>query len=93
MKEMLKTWLRSGHAATDLVVNGTFDKAQLAALNGKGEVKAKLHYAWERNSVDNWQQDPLAPFGNTGEPQIVYLAYYNPNYNVHLMAASLAFTW
>src|SRR5262245_31380363 len=85
----VKNWFQR----VDAVATYTFDKAQLAALNGKGQVKAKFHYAWERNSVDNWQQDPLAPFGNTGQLSQVYLAYYNPNYNVHLMAASIAFTW
>jgi MtrB/PioB family decaheme-associated outer membrane protein len=77
----------------DATATYTFDKALVAALGWKGEVKAKLRYAWERNSVNNWQQNPLMPTGNTGEPTLIYLAYDNPNYNVHLMAASLAFTW
>ena len=77
----------------DATATYTFDKAQVAALGWKGEVKAKLRYAWERNSVNNWQQNPLMPTGNTGEPTLIYMAYDNPNYNVHLMAASLAFTW
>ena len=77
----------------DATATYTFDKAQVAALGWKGEVKAKLRYAWERNSVNNWQQNPLMPTGNTGEPTLIYLAYDNPNYNVHLMSASLAFTW
>ena len=34
----------------------TFDKEQLAQMGWKGEVKAKLHYAWERNSVANWAE-------------------------------------
>jgi len=77
----------------DAVATYTFDKSQVAALGWKGEVKAKLHYAWERNAVANWQQDTLAPFGNTGLPTLIFLAYDNPNYNVHLLAASLAFKW
>jgi MtrB/PioB family decaheme-associated outer membrane protein len=77
----------------DATATYTFDKAQVAALGWKGEVKAKLRYAWERNSVNNWQQNPLMPTGNTGKPTLIYLAYDNPNYNVQLMAASLAFTW
>ena len=39
-----------------------FDKEQVAQLGWKGDIKAKLHYAWESNSVANWQNDPLAPF-------------------------------
>ena len=77
----------------DATATYTFDKTQVAALGWKGEVKAKLRYAWERNSVNNWQQNPLMPTGNTGEPTLIYLASDNPNYNVHMMAASLAFTW
>ncbi|MBI3703897.1 MAG: MtrB/PioB family decaheme-associated outer membrane protein, partial [Rhizobiales bacterium] len=71
----------------------TFDKAQVASLGWKGNVKAKLRYTWERNSVSNWQQDPLAPFGNFDQPNVIYLSQYNPNYNVHLLTASLAWTW
>ena len=77
----------------DATATYTFDKSQLAALGWKGIVKAKLHYAWERNAVNNWAQDPLMPTGNPGEPTLIYTAYDNPNYNVHLLAASLSFTW
>ena len=77
----------------DAVATYTFDKSQVAALGWKGEVKAKLHYAWERNAVANWQIDTLAPLGNTGMPASVFLGYNNPNYNVHLLGASLAFKW
>jgi MtrB/PioB family decaheme-associated outer membrane protein len=71
----------------------TFDKFAVAQAGLKGVVKAKLRYAWERNSVANWQNDPLAPFGNVGEPILIYLAQDNPNYNVHMLMASLAYTW
>ncbi|HXZ21292.1 MAG TPA: MtrB/PioB family decaheme-associated outer membrane protein [Pseudolabrys sp.] len=77
----------------DAVATYTFDRSLVAALGWKGEVKAKLHYAWERSSVANWAQDPLMPFGNTGNPNLIYMAYDNPNYNVHLLSASLAFKW
>jgi MtrB/PioB family decaheme-associated outer membrane protein len=71
----------------------TFDKFAVAQAGLQGVMKAKLHYAWERNSVANWQNDSLAPFGNVGEPSLIYLAQDNPNYNVHLLMASLAYTW
>lgn len=79
----------------DAVATYTFDKSQVAALGWKGEVKAKLHYAWERNSANNWQQDPVMPINNpTGSNDaVIYMAYANPNYNVHLLAASLGFKW
>ena len=70
-----------------------FDQSQVAFLGGKGQLKAKLRYAWERNSVANWQNDPLMPLNNVGEPTLIYLAQDNPNYNVHLLMASLAYSW
>ena len=73
-----------------------FDKVQVAQLGWKGDIIAKLHYAWESNAVVNWQNDPLAPYnvpalasGNSA----IFMAYDNPNYNVHMLMASLAFKW
>jgi MtrB/PioB family decaheme-associated outer membrane protein len=73
----------------------TFDKEQIAQLGWKGTVKAKLHYAWERNSVSNWQNDSVqvynAAFASGSDA--IFMAYDNPNYNVHMIMASLAFGW
>jgi hypothetical protein len=72
----------------------TFDRTAVSRLGWKGDVKAKLRYTWERNSVANWQNDPLAPF--TDIPALtsaIWLAYNNPNYNVQMMAASLIAGW
>jgi MtrB/PioB family decaheme-associated outer membrane protein len=77
----------------DAVATYTFDKTQVASMGWKGEVKARLRYTWERNSVNNWSNDSLATMGNVGENNMVYMAYDNPNYNVHLMMASLLFKW
>jgi MtrB/PioB family decaheme-associated outer membrane protein len=72
-----------------------FDPTVVAQLGWKGKVKAKLHYAWERNSVSNWSNDPLDPNGLivASGPNAIWMAYDNPNYNVHMLMASLAFTW
>ena len=60
----------------------------------KGDVKAKLRYTWERNSVSNWQNDPLAPFTlERSCNKLFWLAYDNPNYNVQMIAASLIASW
>ena len=40
----------------------TFDKDWVSQLGWKGAIKAKLHYAWERNSMSNWANDPVAPY-------------------------------
>jgi hypothetical protein len=58
-----------------------------------GQVKARLRYAWERNAVTNWQNDPLAPFSPIVTTQGIWLASNNPNYNVQLLAGSLTYAW
>jgi hypothetical protein len=58
-----------------------------------GDLKAKLRYTWERNSVNNWQNDPLAPFTSFVATNFLWMAYNNPNYNVHMLAGSLIATW
>jgi len=64
-------------------------------LGFNGDLKASLRYTWERNAVSNWQNDPLAPFtsfvGNGAN--FLWMAYNNPNYNVHMIAGSLIATW
>ena len=79
----------------DATATYKFDKTQIAQLGATGELKAKLHYAWERNSVSNWSNDPLAPYSpvSAGSANSIWLAYDNPNYNVHLLMASLAYSW
>jgi len=71
----------------------TLDPDFVARLGWKGNVKAKLHYAWERNAENNWAQDPVAPFSPAISPASVFLGYFNPNYNVHLLSGSLIATW
>jgi hypothetical protein len=71
----------------------TFDPDLVSRLGLKGQIRAKLRYAWERNAVTNWQDDPLAPFSPIVTTQGIWLAANNPNYNVHLLAGSLAYAW
>jgi MtrB/PioB family decaheme-associated outer membrane protein len=70
-----------------------FDEDLVRRAGLTGQVRAKLRYAWERNAVTNWQNDPLAPFSPIVSTQGIWLASNNPNYNVQLLAASLAYTW
>ena len=67
-----------------------FDPATIAAMGWKGQVKAKLRYTWERNSVGWWATDLIGLSQATGN---ILMAADNPNYNVHMLAASLAYTW
>jgi hypothetical protein len=62
----------------------------------KGTAYAKLRYVWERNSVDNFDQDIMQAYMNsivstTGF--MTWMAYDNPNYNAHLIGASLGVKW
>jgi hypothetical protein len=70
-----------------------FDQDLVRRAGLTGQVRAKIRYAWERNSVTNWSNDPLAPYSPIVSTQGIWLASDNPNYNVHLIAASLAYTW
>ena len=74
----------------------TFDKAWVRSMGFNGEVFAKLRYVWERNSVNNFDQDIMQAYmnpliSNTGF--MTWMAYDNPNYNVHLIGASLGMRW
>ncbi len=75
----------------DATATYNFDKEQLAAMGWKGDVKAKLHYTWERNAEDNWANDPLTPYNLVNSN--LWLGWDNPNYNVHMLSASINFAW
>ena len=76
----------------DVIATYKFDPIWVRQTGFTGDVKAKLRYTWERNSVSNWQNDSLAPFTPV-LPSSIWLAYNNPNYNVHMIAASLIARW
>ena len=68
------------------------------SLGWKGEVALKLRYAWERNSVTNWNNDLMQPYmyQTLLQSQVAYyqsLASDNPNYNVHMIGGSVAWAW
>lgn len=70
-----------------------FDPTWVSAMGWKGDIKAKLNYTWERNAVNNWQQDTLAFLTPAVSATAFYMGYDNPNYNVQMLAASLIATW
>ena len=82
-----------------------FDEAFVRSMGWNGKVVAKLGYAYERNSVANWQLDSVMPYTG-GAPYcanaalttfscgfMLWLANDNPNYSVHQLMASLTFKW
>ncbi len=89
----VNTWLQRLEASAIY----TFDQDLVNRVGLKGKVRAKLRYVWERNSVDNWAQDPLLPYtpglGTGTSANAIWLASDNPNYNVHLLAGSLSYAW
>jgi MtrB/PioB family decaheme-associated outer membrane protein len=63
-----------------------------------GQISLRLRYAWERNSVTNWNNDLSQPYlyNVLNQSQTVFyqgMAWNNPNYNVHMLAGSLSWAW
>jgi MtrB/PioB family decaheme-associated outer membrane protein len=70
-----------------------FDPVWVAQMGWIGDLKAKLRYTWESNSVANWQNDLLAPVTPAISTTALWLGYNNPNYNVQVIAGSFIATW
>jgi Putative outer membrane beta-barrel porin, MtrB/PioB len=70
-----------------------FDPTWVAQMGWTGDVKLKLRYTWESNSVANWANDLLAPFTPAISGTALWLGYNNPNYNVQMIAGSFISTW
>jgi MtrB/PioB family decaheme-associated outer membrane protein len=77
----------------DGTVTYKFDRTWLDQYGWAGDLKAKLRYTWERNSVNNWQNDTLAPFTPVVSASALWLGFDNPNYNIQMIAASLIASW
>jgi hypothetical protein len=74
----------------------TFDKDSVRMFGINGQAYAKLRYVWERNSVNNFDQDIMQAYMNpliTNTGFMTWMAYNNPNYDVHLIGASLGVKW
>ena len=83
----------------DATAKYVVDKDFVTSLGLKGEVALKLRYAWERNSVTNWNNDTMQPYMYTAlmnqrqDAYVQWMAGNNPNYNVHLLGGSVTFAW
>jgi len=80
----------------DATARYKFDPLLVARLGWTGDVYAKFYYAWERNEAVNWQNDAMQTYmysvsNSTG--YMTWLAFNNPNYDVHRLAGSLTFAW
>jgi hypothetical protein len=81
----------------DIISRYTFDPDVAQRMGIKGDVFVKLRYAYERTRVTNWQNDTLQNYmwstNNQSLGYMTWLAGTNPNYDVHLVAASLGIRW
>jgi hypothetical protein len=83
----------------DATAKYVVDQDFVTSLGLKGEVALKLRYAWERNSVTNWNNDTMQPYMYTAGMNMAQAGYVqwmagnNPNYNVHLLGGAVTFAW
>lgn len=81
----------------DVISRYTFDHDVVQRMGLQGDVFVKLRYAYERTRVTNWQNDTVQNYmwstNNQSLGYMTWLAGNNPNYDVHLIAASLGIRW
>jgi MtrB/PioB family decaheme-associated outer membrane protein len=90
----------------DALATYKVDPSLVRQMGWSGEALIKLRYAFERNSVNDWQINDMQPYmylppcvtgassiGVCGNNMMLWLAGDNPNYNVHLLAVALALKW
>ena len=88
----------------DAIAKYQFNPDWVHSLGWKGEAYATLRYMWESSSVVDpsmvstqylYMMNCPATSSCTGSQgqRSVFLGWDNPNYNVHLVAASVGFKW
>jgi MtrB/PioB family decaheme-associated outer membrane protein len=88
--------VKSTYQRLEAIASYTFEEDFVRRMGWSGKVIGRLRYAWENNSVENWQTDVMQTYmyavtNSTG--YMAWMAWNNPNYNVHRIGASIAFTW
>ena len=88
--------VQSAYQRLEAIASYTFDEDFVRRMGWNGKVIARLRYAWENNSVENWQTDVMQTYMysvTNAAGYMTWMAWNNPNYNVHRVGASIAFTW
>ena len=88
--------VRGSYQRLEAMAKYTFDEDLVRRLGWNGKVFARVRYVWERNSVENWQNDIMQTYmysATSFSSYMTWLAWDNPNYNVHMIGASLGFAW
>jgi hypothetical protein len=86
----------SAYQRLEAIASYTFDEDLVRRMGWTGKVIGRLRYAWENNSVTNWQTDVMQTYMysvTNVAGYMTWMAWNNPNYNVHRIGASLAFAW
>lgn len=80
----------------DASLRHTVDPTVVAKLGWTGEVYLKARYIWERNKVENWQQDLMSPYlylVDQTVARLIDMGASNPNYNAQFVQVSLNAKW
>jgi len=86
----------------DAILTYKMDPGFVRQMGWTGDALIRGRYAWERNSVNDWQINDMQPYmfippfssgAGAGMQNMVWLAGNNPNYNVHLLGAALILRW
>jgi hypothetical protein len=88
--------VRNAYQRLEAMAKYTFDEYFVRRMGWEGRVIARLRYVWERNKVQNWQNDVMQTYMyavTNVAGYMTWLAWDNPNYNVHRLGGSIAFTW
>ena len=88
--------VRGSYQRLEAMAKYTFDEGLVRRLGWNGKVFARVRYVWERNSVENWQNDIMQTYMfsvTSVASNMTWLAWDNPNYNVHIIGGSLGFAW
>jgi hypothetical protein len=88
--------VNSTYQRLEAMAKYTFDDDFVRMMGWNGKVSARLRYAWENNRVQNWQTDVMQTYMysvTNVAGYMAWMAWNNPNYNVHRIGASLAFAW
>ena len=89
--------VRSDYQRLEATAKYTFDEGFVRQMGLSGKMIARVRYAWEHNRVQNWQTDVMQSYMYspilTSVGYMTWMAWDNPNYNVHILGGSLAFAW
>jgi len=88
--------VRSAYQRLEAMAKYTFDEDVVRRMGWNGKVFARLRYVWEHNSVQNWQNDVMQTYMysvTNVAGYMTWMAWDNPNYNVHRLGGSIAFAW